>query len=687
MPKSYLSINIRQIYLKYMLMKKEVLSSSLRINTLLHKMGIFNSYQVIEHLPRRYDVLNESKEEEFIDKARVTIVGKINSPVTIKKGYKVSAAMFSVASSTLRRSFNVLAYNRTFLTKSLNQDEVVTVWGIYNAKTNEINMINYSKGLIGPTDKVKPIYSLAQGLEQYNFQRVVKRCLEEYKDKIYSNVPFYYQNKYRLVSKYQAFNYAHFPLSMEQVRQALRHLKYEEALMFSLKNKLIHEENKLLTKIKKEPIGLDICEPFINNLPFKLTEDQLAACNEIIEDMNDSSLMYRLLQGDVGTGKTVISFVALYANHYRGNQGAIMAPTDALARQHYKNALEMFKNLNIKIALLVGSSTQKEKDEIYHDLEEGYIDIIIGTHALFTKKIKYSSLGLVIIDEQHRFGVNQRQALLDKGKDADLLMMSATPIPRSLALTLYGDLDITTLSTYPNIKRSVNTRITYPDAKLIDDCIEKALKNDQKIYVVAPLIETSDDRFSVEELYKEYERKYPNEVILLHGKLKAEEKEEALNEFSFGSKHILVSTQVIEVGIDVKKATLMVIYDASNFGLASLHQLRGRIGRDGSKAACLLVVDKNDEEAKEKLSILVNSFDGFKIAEEDLKHRGPGDLSGIRQSGLPDFRYLNVMYDIKIFETARDDAGYIIKHEDKKQFLYVIDKAKKLIEYNVVTKA
>ena len=668
-------------------MAKENLSNSLRLNILLHKMGIFNAYQVLEHLPRRYEILNESKEEELVDKARVVIVGKIISPITIKKGYKISAAAFTISSSKLRRSFNVLAYNRLFLTKSLEQGQLVTVWGQYNAKTNEINMINYIKGEIGVTDKIKPIYSLPTGFEPHNFSRIVKKCLEDNKDKLYSYVPYYFQNKYRLVSKYQAFEYAHFPLSMEQVRQALRHLKYEEALMFSLKNKLIHEENKSLIKIKKEPIDIDICKPFIDNLPFKLTDDQKSAAEEIINDMNDSSLMYRLLQGDVGTGKTVISFVALYANYYRGNQGAIMAPTDALARQHYKTALEMFKNLNLKITLLVGNTQAKEKERIYQELEEGDIDIIIGTHALFTKKTKYSSLGLVIIDEQHRFGVNQRQALLDKGKDADLLMMSATPIPRSLALSLYGDLDITTLSTYPNITRSVTTRITHTDNKIIDQCVEKALNQQQKVYIVAPLIDLVDDRFSVEELYREYESKYPGKVILLHGKLNANEKEKALDEFINGDKPILVSTQVIEVGIDVKKATLMVIYDASNFGLASLHQLRGRIGRDGSKAACLLVVDKNDEEAVEKLSILVNSFDGFKIAEEDLRQRGPGDLAGIRQSGLPEFTYLNVIDDIKIFETARDDAKYIINNPTEKGFNYIIDKAKKLIEYEPVVKA
>lgn len=663
------------------------LSSSPRINALLHDMGIFTFYQVLEHIPRRYEFIDYSIEKDFVDKNRVTIFGIVMSNLTLRRGQRVKSVSFMINVPSLHRSFNVVAYNREYLMKTIHQGDEITLWGIYDEKKNEISFINYNKGHVEEGENIRPIYSLPTELENYAYVRLVNKALKELQDKVYSTVPYYFQNKYRLINKYDAYRKIHQPHSKEDIHQALRHLKYEEALMFSLQNKLIHEENKSMSKIKKEAIDIDICEPFINNLPFKLTEDQYNAAREIILDMNESSLMYRMLQGDVGTGKTVVSFVTLYANFYRGDQGVIMAPTDALARQHYKNACQMFKNLKVKIALLIGATPQKEKEEIYRDLEEGYIDLVIGTHALFAKKVKYSSLGLVVIDEQHRFGVNQRQALLDKGEHADLLMMSATPIPRSLALTLYGDLDITTLKSYPNLTRNVSTRIVDENDKRIYEMIFKALDRKQKIYIVAPLIDMQEGRYSVDMLFNKYHKIYGDKVGLLHGGLKKEAKEEALDNFINGDKPILVSTQVIEVGIDVKEATLMIIYDASNFGLASLHQLRGRIGRDGSQSLCLLVVEKDDVEAKEKLSILEKTFDGFLIAEEDMKNRGPGDLTGLRQSGLPNFSYLNIVDDIKIFVTARDDAGYIIAHKADKQFKYTIDVAIRRMEYSETFKA
>ena len=450
---------------------------------------------------------------------------------------------------------------------------------------------------------------------------------------------------------------------------------------------MIRENNKSLAKIKKEAIDLSSCSNFLNNLPFTLTEDQIKASEEIINDMNQSSLMYRLLQGDVGTGKTLVSFIALYANYVRGDQGALMAPTDALARQHYENAKELFKGTKIKIALLLGSTPISEKKVIYDDLKDGYIDIVIGTHALFSKSVVYSSLGLVIIDEQHRFGVNQRIALANKGDHADLLMMSATPIPRSLALTLYGDLDISTLAVFPNKKRNVITEIVHSEDEHIYQIINDSIKENKKVYIVAPLIDyREDERYSVDKLYARYLLKYPGKVGLLHGKMKSEDKESALTKFYSGELPILVSTQVIEVGIDVKNANTMVIYDASNFGLASLHQLRGRIGRDGNLAHCLLTLDEDDEESKNRLEILCKSEDGFFIAEEDMRLRGPGELAGNKQSGIPNFAFLNIVDDFKIFVVARDDAKYILANQDNKSFSYIIKQAEKEIKYNPVIK-
>ena len=662
------------------------LTKSPRLNYLLGQMGIFTPYQVIEHLPRRYDDLSYTKEKGLEDKERVVILGKLVSLPKYVKTRTVEIVTFDFITVN-RTYFRIKAYNRRYLTNILDLENQFTITGVFNKKNNEIDLTNVYKGEIPRQERLRPIYSLPADFQNHLFAGLVKRCFNELDGKIYSLIPYHFINKYRLVDRADAIKYAHFPENTEQIRQSLRHLKYEEALLFSLKNQLIREENKSLAKARKEPIDLSLCEPWLKTLPFTLTEDQRQASEEIIQDMNQNGLMYRLLQGDVGTGKTLVSFIALYANYIRGDQGALMAPTDALARQHYQNALELFKDTKVKIELLLGSTPLAKKKEIYRDLEDGTIDIVIGTHALFAKSAVYSSLGLAVIDEQHRFGVNQRLLLANKGEHADLLMMSATPIPRSLALTLYGDLDISTLAVFPNKKRDVTTQIVGSEDSIIYKTIDQSLKEFRQVYVIAPLIDyREDERYSVEQLYARFLLKYPKKVGLLHGKMKQEEKEEALNKFYSGELPILVSTQVIEVGIDVKTANTMVIYDASNFGLASLHQLRGRIGRDGGKAHCLLTLDEDNEEARERLEILCHSEDGFFIAEEDMKLRGPGELAGNRQSGLPDFRFLNVVDDFKIFVVARDDAKFIMQNRKEKGFSWIVDKAKKEIEYNPISR-
>lgn len=664
----------------------EKLTKSKRLNYLLGQMQIFTPFDVVNHLPRRYEDLNYTEERNLVDKQRVVVKGKLAALPRYVKTRRVQLITFDFITAN-RNFFKVVAFNRAYLLKNMSLADEYTISGVFDKKNNEINLINLYKGEIPEENRLKAVYSLPSDFQNYLFSNLVKKSLTQITGNIYSTIPYHYLNKYRLVDKEKALNWAHFPKSYQEIHQAHRHLKYEEALLFSLKNQLIRDENKSLGKIKKEPIGLDLCEDFISTFPFELTEDQRVVAAEIIEDMNQSSLMYRLLQGDVGTGKTIVSFIALYANFLRGDQGVLMAPTDALARQHYENAKKIFAKTKVKIALLVGATSARDKKEIYQDINEGYIDIVIGTHALFAKGLQYSSLGLAIIDEQHRFGVNQRITLADKGEHTDLLMMSATPIPRSLALTIYGDLEISTLYTFPNKHRDVTTRIVSSTDDKIFASVDMALADDKRVYVIAPLIDyREDERYSVEQLYARYVLKYGAKVGLLHGKMKNEEKQEALEKFYDGTTPILVSTQVIEVGIDVKSANTMIIYDANNFGLASLHQLRGRIGRDGSKAICLLAVDNVDEEEKERLQILVESEDGFKIAEQDMKLRGPGDLSGIRQSGIPSFSFLNIIDDFKIFEVARDDAKEILKHKDEKQYMWVINKAKKEIDVDPLIK-
>lgn len=660
------------------------LTKSPRLNYLLGQMDIFTPYDVINHLPRRYEDFSYTEEKDLKDKQRVVLFGKVISiPKTIKaKGVTVSTFDFM---SQNRRYYKVVFFNQPYLNNMVKIDGEYSIIGTFNLKRNEIDGQKILKGEVPNEERLKPVYSLPKEFQNYLFVKLALKALNELQGKIYPLVPYDYINKYHLVNKEVALNWAHHPHNYQEVTQALRHLKYEEALLFSIKNQLIRENNKSLSKIRKEPIDLDICKPFLDTLPYKLTEDQRKASEEIINDMNQNALMYRLLQGDVGTGKTLVSFVALYANSLRGDQGALMAPTDALARQHYANALKTFKDSKLKIALLLGSTPASEKKQIKDDLREGYIDIIIGTHTLFSKDVQYSSLGLVVIDEQHRFGVNQRIALANKGEHADLLMMSATPIPRSLALTLYGDLDISTLYTFPSTKRDVKTMIFKSDNERIFKAVDYALSNDKQVYIIAPLIDFSEDgRFSVEQLYAKYAFRYRAAVGLLHGKMKQEEKEQVLDKFYKGEIKILVSTQVVEVGIDVKNANTMIIYDATHFGLASLHQLRGRIGRDGSKSFCILVTNEEDAD---KLDILTRSEDGFAIAEEDMKQRGPGELAGVKQSGIPDFAFLNIIDDYKIFVVARDDAREIIKNKEDKKYQWLIKYATSLINQEDIKKA
>ena len=412
--------------------KSEKLTKSPRLNHLLAQMGIFSAYDVVNHLPRRYEDFSYSLEKDIKDKQRLVLLGKVISIPKNVRARGIDILTFDFMSEK-RRYYKVVFFNQPYLAKTLKIDETYSLVGTFNLKRNEVDGQRILKGEIPHEERLKPIYSLPSDYQNHLFASLAKKSLETVKGKIFTTIPYDYLNKYRLVNKEVALNWAHNPKSSEEIRQALRHLKYEEALTFSLKNQLIRESNKSLSKIKKEPIDLDICQPFLDTIPYQLTEDQVTASKEIIEDMNQSALMYRLLQGDVGTGKTLVSFIALYANHLRGDQGALMAPTDALARQHFANAQKLFKGTKLKIALLLGSTPLSEKKQIKEDLKEGYIDIIIGTHALFTKDTIYSSLGLVVIDEQHRFGVNQRIALASKGDHADLLMMSATPIPRSLA--------------------------------------------------------------------------------------------------------------------------------------------------------------------------------------------------------------------------------------------------------------
>ncbi|MBO4540671.1 MAG: DEAD/DEAH box helicase, partial [Bacilli bacterium] len=426
----------------------------------------------------------------------------------------------------------------------------------------------------------------------------------------------------------------------------------------------------------REEIDHEKLNQFVDSLPFSLTRSQRSAIRESLKDMEGDSLMYRLLQGDVGTGKTLVAAILLYANYLRGSQGALMAPTESLANQHFETLKKIFKGTKVQVVLLTGKMDAVEKKFSAIDLADGSADIAVGTHALFSKAISFNGLGLAIIDEQHKFGVNQRTLLAQKGEHADVLLMSATPIPRTLSMTIYGDLDVSTLTEFPSQHRNVKTMIIRPTAAGVSKAVDASLSGNHRVYVVAPQIEMGESKSaSVKEVYDLYEKRYPGKVALLHGKMNGEEKEAALLAFRTGLCPILVSTSVIEVGIDVPAANLMLVYDPSHFALSSLHQLRGRIGRDGSKALCLLLYEGNDPDDLDKLKVLEDSEDGFHIAEEDLRRRGPGEVFGYRQSGLPSFAFINIVNDFRVFECARDDASYMLENPDDPSFRSLIRQA------------
>lgn len=542
-------------------------------------------------------------------------------------------------------------------------------------------MINLTKGEPPVGDYLRPVYTLPHALTNYQFSHLVDKAFESKESVIESDIPPSLRDKYRLLDKEKALHIVHRPLSKKDIYEGLRVLKYEECLLFSLKTQIIRNQNKELIKNERQFIDRDKLKAFICSLPYKLTDDQISSTAEIIKDMDSRSLMYRLLQGDVGTGKTLVAALAFYGNYLRNDQGALMAPTDALARQHYRTLKELFKDTPMRLALLLGATPKKERFQINMGLINHKIDLVVGTHALFSTDVTFSSLGLAIIDEQHRFGVNQRLLLASKGEHADLLLMSATPIPRTLALTLYGDLDVSTLSQFPFSERKIVTKVISNRDALIHTAIKQAIHHRQRVFVVAPVIDISSTGLvSVEELYKYYEKLYPGLVSLLHGQMSVEDKNYALGEFISGRTPIIVSTSVIEVGIDVKEASTMVIYAPTSFGLASLHQLRGRIGRDGNEATCLLIYDGEDEDEIDKLNVLVASNDGFFIAEEDLRRRGPGELSGLRQSGITSFEFVNLIDDFKMFEYARNDAKAILEREKDLAYRRIITRAKKEIE-------
>ena len=642
----------------------KLLTSSSKILESLNRMEITNSFELIETLPYRYEDYSYSDEVEIKDKEKVTLLLRlVSNPVSVKTS-KIDIIRFFAVSIKSNKFYTCVIFNRSFYKNMLNLEDFFTVQATFNASKKELNVINIFKGEVTTEKKYKPVYHLPSDLSQANFISLMKRTFDSPEMIFPYDVPKYFRDKYKLLKKVEALKKVHFPTSQDDIKVGLRTLKYGECLEFSLKNYLIKKENKKVVYGKNKIPDLKKINEFISNLSYKLTSDQIKAIREIVLDMNSSSLMYRLLEGDVGTGKTIVAITCLFANKLRDNQGAFMVPTDTLARQQYHDLTKLLSPYDIKVDLLIGSLSLKEKKDVKERIKSGEVDVIVGTHALFSSDVEYKSLGLTIIDEQHRIVVNQRSELVNKGDLCDLLLMSATPIPRTLAIAIYGDLDVSTLNEYPVSKNEVETLVLpFSDSRIFTS-INEMLSLNRQIFIIAPKIEEKENVHSVESLYDYFKEIYNDEVLCLSSKNKSKDKEEILNKFKNKESRILISTTVVELGLNVLEAGLIIIYDASHFGLATLHQLRGRVGRDGKAATCLLLDDKEVE----RLTLMKTIHSGADLAYEDLKMRGSGDFLGVKQSGIPSFQTVNVIDDFKMFTYAREDASFMMNHLENIEF-------------------
>lgn len=649
-------------------MELQLLKTTEKRYQLLNQMNIFSLEDIVQYYPYRYDIIEETYPS--INDERIIIEAVVISPVKIFFRGKMSRMTFEVEDQ-YHQKYQVIIFNRHFLRQYLKLNTIITIIGKcqnhkITASDIKIKSINEIKG-------IHPVYSIKDGLTQKSFQQYVKKSLSLLNGKIESYVPEEMMIKHQLIHKNIALWNIHFPESQNDIKQSLKFLKYEEFLKFQLTMQLIKQKRSHELGIRKE-FEIEKLQSFILNLPFQLTKDQQVAVKEIVEDLRNPQMMYRFLQGDVGSGKTVVSAIALYANFLAGYQGALMAPTEILARQHYQTLISFFKTIDIKIVLLTGSLSLKEKEMIYQYIQEGNVDIIVGTHALFQKKVQYHQLGFVITDEQHRFGVEQRKAIKNKGSQVDFLIMSATPIPRTLAISMYGDMEVSTIKTMPNGRLPVQTKfIQSSSMKPILTHLKEYLASGGQCYVICPLVEDSEvlearSASQIAEAMQNYFRD-SYQVGLLHGQMKDQEKDEIMNQFQQNDIQILVSTTVVEVGVDVKNANMMVIYNAERFGMSQLHQLRGRVGRGNQQAYCYMMSSSTSKDAVERLKYMEKSHDGFEISMYDLQLRGPGEVLGNRQSGVPTFLIADILKDFPVLQIARDDA------------IYLIDKYKKGIGY------
>ena len=628
-----------------------------RTSMLLKKLNINTVDDLVTHYPYRYEFIKRSNLKEKCEDDKVIIDGKVEMiPILVRLKGNLNKMNFRLATST-KEIVGVSIFNRAYLKNQLLVGTNITVFGKYEKNKNVILASEIRMGLLPKGEKIEAVYHGTVGLNSKAISSFINTALMEYGNELEDYIPKYLLEKYNFLNKKTALNIIHNPSTKEKLKEASIRLKYEELFVYMAKINYLKLKNKNVKDGIEKDFDKEKLDKVIKSLPYELTVDQKIVLNEILEDLTSKRRMNRLLQGDVGSGKTIISIIAMVANYLSGYQSALMVPTEILATQHYETMKEILKDLNVNIALLTGSLPKNKKDLIHEELKLGKIDMVVGTHALIQEEVVYKNLGLVITDEQHRFGVLQRTSLQNKGIMPDVLYMSATPIPRTYALTLYGDMDISTIRTLPKGRKPIKTYLkSYSEIKdVLKMMYEELLKNHQ-IYVIAPLIEESEtlDLTTVNELKDKMNLAFGEKynVGIIHGKLKQTEKDKIMEDFVNNKIQILISTTVIEVGVNVLNTTMMVIFDANRFGLSTLHQLRGRVGRSALESSCILISDYDSE----RLNVMTTTNDGFEISEEDFKIRGHGDLFGTKQSGDMTFKIADIKEDYKILLQAKKDS-------------------------------
>lgn len=657
----------------------------------LNKLGIFTAQDLMMYFPKKHiDYSSRTLIRDLREGQSTTVFGYIKSVSSFntKNNLSVTKVVIADESGRFELSFFNAKGNRYVLERMKAQFPVnagIMISGIVK-RNNYSGLLTMDKPtysimtgefLQNPDSnlnlaRIVPIYTVCEDLSIKTLRKAIFNAIELYKNDIKNIIPDFIRERLGIMDKKEAVKQIHFPETMDALEHARFSLIFEELFLIQLKLIRLRENTAKNTKSYALQVHKDgLVQKFIKSLPFELTSGQKQAVNEILQDMNSDTPMQRLLQGDVGSGKTVVATIMLLAAIENGYQGAFMAPTEILAQQHYNNLVQWLTPLGLSVGLFLGSHGKKLRHKFETDLKNGQTNIAVGTHALIQENVEFHNLGAIVVDEQHRFGVKQRNILKKKSQNPQILTMTATPIPRTLALTVHGDLDLTVINELPKGRKPIKTALT-GSHKQVWDLIKKEVDAGRQAYIVYPLIDESETlsakaaTIEAEKLQQEVFPEY--KIGLLHGKLKNDEKDEVMKNFKDGEYNILVSTTVVEVGVDVPNATVMVIENAERFGLSQLHQLRGRVGRNSLQSYCILITSSRSQETRERLNIMTETNDGFVIAEKDLQLRGPGEFLGTRQSGLPDLIISDIVRDAKILELARNEAIDFVKNYDIEQF-------------------